>query len=110
MSKFFKGFLCGSTIASLATLLLVKASGKENRQKITNYFQHMTHNATQLHSAVQTLNHLKENVTSQAVPQLRQTVKDVQTTIRHFNEENQPRIKRIQRHIQTLKTHLNSKN
>ncbi|MBF0780861.1 MULTISPECIES: YtxH domain-containing protein [unclassified Granulicatella] len=108
MSKFFKGFLFGGSITSIVTLLLVKSSGKENRQKVSHYLQNIQQNATQLNMALSTLNQAKREITSQVIPQLNQSLKDIQTTLRHFKEDNQPRLKRIQDKVNTLQSHIKS--
>lgn len=98
MFKWVTGFLFGSTVAGLMTLLTTDKDGKERRDD--------------LKKSVETVSHIKQatqhisDLQSVHLPQLKETVTDVKTTIDQFKVENQPRFRRIRERLTQLQTDL----
>ena len=102
MSKFTRGFLFGAVTAAAWTLLNVSQSGKETRRQLKNYVQGLRQDTQHVVEEGRSLQAAVQQLTSVGLPLVQQTIKEVTTTLRHFQEENQPRIRRTQEKVTQL--------
>ncbi len=97
MAKFFRGLLTGSLIGGLGTLLFTPRSGKENRQMIEDYVTDITESAEDLSKNVGRLQGTLEVIATQGLDLVTQVSQEISESLVHFQQENQPRIDRVER-------------
>lgn len=97
MAKFFRGLLTGSLIGGLGTLLFTPRSGKENRQMIEDYVTGITESAEDLSKNVGRLQGTLEVIATQGLELVTQVSQEISESLVHFQQENQPRIDRVER-------------
>ena len=102
MSRFTRGFLVGAVTAATWTLLNVRQNGSETRRQLKAYLQGVQQDTQEVIEEGLSLQAAVQQLTEVGLPLVQQTVKEVTTTLRHFQEENQPRIRRTQEKVAQL--------
>ena len=103
---FGKGFLIGAIATGAYFLLNTPQDGKTTRQQLKNYGHKVIGNVTQVYNDANDLTHSFQELTEVGLPLLTKTIKEITTSLKHFEEETRPRVRRTQEKLEQLNTHL----
>lgn len=102
MNKLILGIVSGFAIGGAISLLTSPHSGKENRRRFKNYYQDVSAHAKDTASQSKDLMDSVDNVKFE-VDQLKDVyAKEIQSVVKSFQFEAEPRIRRIQDHAERL--------
>lgn len=103
---FWSGLFWGAVIGGAIGLLNAPRKGSETRTQLKEFKEQTQSDVTDLKIKVDHLNTVVDQVKNDGVQTTQALVEELQGDIKHFMENNQPRINRIQRRIETLKDNL----
>lgn len=106
MSNFKSGLLWGVFFGGIAGLMNAPRSGKETRQQIKAVIDQTTDDVNDVRFKVDNLRVAIQRLQQESLRSSKIISEELQTTLRHFNEETQPRIRRVQESAATLADNL----
>lgn len=106
MAKFRKGFVFGALLGGVYTLLTAKQSGAATRQQLKNYVQQTKENVTDVNEKFANLQESLHRLANDGKAAFEEAQAEIQTNLRHFQEENKPRLRRIGDKLNQLTTHI----
>lgn len=106
MSNFKSGLFWGVFFGGLAGLMNAPRSGKETRLKLKNVIDQTTDDVNDVRFKVDNLKVAIQRLQKESVRSSKIISEELQTTLQHFNEETQPRIRRVQESANTLAENL----
>lgn len=109
MAGFKQGLFWGAVFGGIAGLMNAPQKGSETRAELKAYVKQTQEDVTDLKSKVNHLQSLVEILKTDGLKNTLEFTKDIQSQIREFTENNQPRFKRIQQRIEQLQKDIASK-
>ena len=106
MKKFVKGLLFGSIVGGTIALLTTKQNGKKNREQLYNNIVTLSEEISTVSTGVPVIQHGVKQLQNYVIPQVREISQDIIEDVQNFKHMSQPRIKRIQAHLSTLRQHI----
>lgn len=106
MAGFKSGLFWGAVFGGLAGLLNAPQSGKETREDLKQFIETTTDDVNDVRYKVDNLRVAVQRLANEGIESARVASEEIQTSLKHFEEENQPRINRIQSSISQLQTNL----
>lgn len=103
MVKFKTGLVWGALAGSLWGLLKAPQSGKATRYALKEYINQTQSDVRDLQFKLDHLQNLVQRLQDEGLVLAEEFSQETQVKIRHFIEENQPRIKRINRRLELVK-------
>lgn len=95
MSSFKNGLLWGAFFGGLAGLMNAPRPGKETREMLKDYITQTTDDVNDLRFKVDNLKVAIQRLQQESIKSSKIINEEIQTTLQHFNEETQPRIRRV---------------
>ena len=106
MKKFVKGLLFGSIVGGTIALLTTKQNGKKNREQLYNNIVTLSEEIATVSTGVPVIQHSVKHLQYYVIPQVKEISQDIIEDVQNFKHMSQPRIKRIQAHLSTLRQHI----
>ncbi len=106
VSNFRSGLFWGAFFGGLAGLMNAPRSGKETREKIKNIIDQTTDDVNDVRFKVDNLKIAIQRLQNESIRSSKIISEELQTTLQHFNEETQPRLRRVQDSASTLAKNL----
>lgn len=106
MSNFKSGLFWGAFFGGLAGLMNAPQSGKETRIKLKNFIDQTTDDVNDVRFKVDNLKVAIQRLQNESVKSSKIISEELQTTLQHFNEETQPRLRRVQESADKLVDNL----
>lgn len=104
MAGFRSGLFWGALFGGIAGLMNAPQSGRETRQDIKDFIDTTTEDVDDVRYKVDNLRVSLQRLAGEGLDSVKEASQDIQTSLKHFEEENQPRINRIQDRSQQLQT------
>lgn len=108
MAKFKSGLLWGAFFGGLAGLMNAPRPGVETRELLKDYIDQTTDDVNDVRFKVDNLKVAIQRLTDEGISGTKEVVEELQTTLKHFEEESQPRVRRIQDRTDTLTKNVES--
>lgn len=108
MAGFGSGLFWGAVFGGLAGLMHAPRKGKETREMVKLKIDQTTEDVNDLRYKLDNLSVAVKRLTNEGIDAVNEASQDIQTALRHFDEESSPRIKRVQRHVDVLQEDLNT--
>ena len=106
MNKFVKGLLFGSIVGGTIALLTTKQNGKKNREQLYENIVTLSEEISTISTGVPVIQHGVKQLQYSVIPQMKEISQDIMEDVQNFKHMSQPRIKRIQAHLSTLRQHI----
>ena len=106
MKKFVKGLLFGSIVGGTIALLTTKQNGKKNREQLYENIVTLSEEISTVSTGVPAIQQGVKQLQYYVIPQVKEISQDIIEDVQNFNHMSQPRIKRIQAHLSTLRQHI----
>lgn len=106
MAGFKSGIFWGAVLGGLAGLMNAPRKGEDTRAALVDYLETAKADGQDLKYKADHLNNLIVRLQDQGLTAVQDLSKELQTDLRHFMENNQPRLDRIQRRLDLLMTHI----
>ena len=106
MKKFVKGLLFGSIVGGTIALLTTKQNGKKNREQLYENIVTLSEEISTVSTGVPVIQHGVKQLQYYVIPQVKEISQDIIEDVQNFKHMSQPRIKRIQAHLSTLRQHI----
>lgn len=106
MNKFVKGLLFGSIVGGTIALLTTKQNGKKNREQLYENIVTLSEEISTISTGVPVIQHGVKQLQYSIIPQMKEISQDIMEDVQNFKHMSQPRIKRIQAHLSTLRQHI----
>lgn len=105
IKRFSQGILFGGLLAASYVLLTTEKSGESYRSQIKAYIQNIQDKARLVGEDISKLSDNLNYLQDVAVPQAEEFQSDVQVIVQDFQEDIEPRQKRIQKQVKKLQSH-----
>ncbi|EFR30832.1 YtxH domain-containing protein [Eremococcus coleocola] len=102
MSSFKQGLFWGAIFGGIAGLMNAKQEGHKTRQELAGYINQASQDIDDIRFKFENLNLAIQRLTHEGQKVVEETSQELQTTLKHFQEENQPRLRRVQDKVETL--------
>ncbi len=106
MKKFVKGLLFGSIVGGTVALLTTKQNGKKNREQLYENIVSLSEDISTLSNGIPVLQKGTQQLQYRIIPQVKELSEEIMEDVQNFKHMSQPRIKRIQEHLSTLRQHI----
>ena len=106
MKKFVKGLLFGSIVGGTIALLTTKQNGKKNREQLYENIVTLSEEISTVSTGVPAIQQGVKQLQYYVIPQVKEISQDIIEDVQNFKHMSQPRIKRIQAHLSTLRQHI----
>lgn len=106
MAGFRSGLLWGALFGGLAGLMNAPRSGKETRENIKTFIDQTTDDVNDVRYKVDNLKVAIERLTNEGIKSATTAVEELQVSAQHFQEEAQPRIRRVQEKAEILQSNI----
>lgn len=106
MAGFKSGLFWGAVFGGIAGLLNAPRKGSKTRRELKIFIDQTKADANDLKFKMDHLKLILQRLQEEGVISVSQLVEDVQTDLRHFKEDNQPRIKRVMNRLEQLQVNL----
>lgn len=106
MANFKSGLFWGAVFGGLAGLMNAPHSGKVTRIKFKNFIDQTTDDVNDVRFKVDNLKVAIQRLQNESVKSSKIISEELQTTLQHFNEETQPRLRRVQESADKLVDNL----
>lgn len=102
MAGFKSGLFWGALFGGIAGLMNAPRSGRETREEIKTFIDTTREDVDDVRYKVDNLSVSIQRLAGEGLDSIKEATEDIQTSLKHFEEENQPRINRIQDRSQQL--------
>lgn len=102
MAKFKSGLLWGAFFGGLAGLMNAPRPGVETREILKEKIDQTTDDVNDVRFKVDNLKIAVQRLADEGIRGTKEVVDELQTTLKHFEVETQPRVRRIQAKTDTL--------
>lgn len=102
MSNFKSGLFWGAFFGGFAGLMNAPRSGKETRLILKDKIDQTTEDVNDVRFKVDNLKVAIQRLQHESVRSSKIISEELQTTLQHFNEETQPRLRRVKESAETL--------
>ena len=106
MARFTSGLFWGALFGATISLLNAPQSGKVTRQNIKNFIDQTTADVDDLRYKVDNLRVAVEKLTNEGVESAQVATQEIQQSLKSFQSETAPRVRRIQETIETLQQNI----
>ena len=102
MSGFKSGLVWGAIFGGIAGLMNAPKKGHETREDVKGYIDARTRDVNDVRFKVDNLSNAIQRLIHEGNLALNETSQEIQTSLKRFEEETQPRIKRVKSRISQL--------
>lgn len=102
MAGFGSGLFWGAVFGGIAGLMNAPASGRETRQNLKDFVDQTTEDVNDVRFKVDNLKMAIERLTKEGLSSAQTASEDIQLSLKHFQEETQPRMRRIKDRAERL--------
>lgn len=106
MSGFRSGLFWGAVFGGIAGLMNAPRSGKETRYEIKEFIDTTTDDINDVRYKVDNLKLAVQRLATEGVGSVKEASQEIETSLRHFQEENQPRVNRVQKRLEALQDNI----
>ncbi|EKB54430.1 YtxH domain-containing protein [Facklamia hominis] len=107
-SSFIQGFWTGLGLGVLAGLMNAKRPGHETRQLLRLKIDRTSQDVHDLRFSLDNLSQSIQHLSKEGILSVNEAVEAVSESLKHFQEENQPRLKRVKAQVNQLTDTLQS--
>lgn len=101
-NNFGGGILTGLLLGGLAGLMNAPHSGKITRENIKQYIDQTTEDVNDVRYKVDNLSSAIQHLMNEGMDSVNTAKESIEVSLRHFNEENSPRIRRVEEKVEIL--------
>lgn len=106
LNNFGGGLLTGLFLGGLAGLMNAPHNGKKTRENLKFFIDSTTEDVNDVRYKVSNLSSAVQQLMDEGMYSLNTAKESIEVSVRHFNEENSPRIRRVEEKVETLTTDL----
>lgn len=107
MAGFRSGLFWGAVFGGIAGLMNAPKSGKETREDVKLFIESTTEDVNDVRYKVDNLKIAIHRLSNEGLSSAKIASEEIQESLKHFEEENQPRIRRIQESLNDLESNMN---
>lgn len=108
MKNFKSGLFWGIIFGGIAGLMNATQPGEITRYQLKEWGKTVASDVQQLKFKQEHLQTVIQQIKDEAIPQVNELVQEIQVDIKHFMENNQPRIRRTINRVEQLKDSIAS--
>ncbi|AXY26004.1 hypothetical protein CL176_08325 [Suicoccus acidiformans] len=106
MAQFVKGLFWGAAIGGLIGLLNAPRKGSQTRENFKAFIDQTTDDVNDVRYKVDNLSLAVQKLASEGSQSFKEASDGVRMSLKHFNEEAEPRIRRVKDQTEVLTEHL----
>lgn len=102
MLNFKNGLFAGIIVGGLYGLIKAPYKGKDTRQYLKNYLDQTTHDVNDVKLKAENLSQAIKRLSNEGLHSVKEASEEIMTSVNHFTEETQPRIRRVNEKLNDL--------